>query len=260
MRPQDRSVFSSVAQDHQLWILVRRTNPESLKYMGNVGFIPKPIDCKPKTADRDPPRMGDRGVYRLGGLVADPTLVPEAFRPKKLTQAIEIWRKFKRSSLDVQHGPNRYAVVTDRRLKHFGALTLNGKYLFGDYDLYDLVDPANTTRNLALVSSLNGQPHFRGPKFYQVQRAVNERIGTPMIQHGGEYQYADHSDQSIDVFGPQGSQRVLSSLEEIRYFYLTEFGGRKSTKDAQWGSSQRPGQPGAPLGPLGKVIPFRPRN
>ena len=73
--------------------------------------------------------------------------------------------------------------------------------MHGDYDLYDIIDPDEAQRNLAAVESLLGHPHLRGANFYRVQSFVNSAIGVPMIQHGGEMQYADHSEQAIDAFG-----------------------------------------------------------
>lgn len=234
MRPQDRTVFAAAARDLGVWILVRRTNPASLPYIGRALYVPKPIDCKAKTADRDPVRPGGRGVYRLGGLVADPTLVPEAFVPGKYEKALEIWAEFKAEHIDIQRGPHRYAVVTDKRLKHYGAVTRNDKYIHGDYDLYDVVDPAQPSRNLALVGQLLGQPHMRGPRLQRVMDYVNGRIGADMVQHGGEYQYAGHSDQVLDVFGPTGQSGAFSDAASVRAFYAKEFMGRRSTTDSPW--------------------------
>ena len=67
MRPTDKRVFLDAARQLQLWILVRRTNPASLRYIGLPGYLPKPIDCKAKTADLN------QGRYRVAGLVVDPT-------------------------------------------------------------------------------------------------------------------------------------------------------------------------------------------
>ncbi len=253
MRPNDREVFAACAQDLGLWILVRRTNAESLKYIGRPGYAPKPIDCKAKTADRDIPRPGGRGVYHLAGLVADPTLVPAAFGPEKLQKALGIWKDFKLHHIDVQRGPHRYGVVADQRLKHYGAVTLDGDLIHGDYDLYDVVDHAQPTRNLALVTELHGQPHMRGPNLYKVMEYINGQIGSDVVQHGGEYQYARHTRQVIDVFGPNGEEQTLTSLAAIERFYKTEFGGRKSTQNAPWRSKKGAGG-GTPV--PNNVIPF----
>ena len=52
MRLNDKKIFLQVAQELKLWILVRRTNPASLQYIGRAGYAPKSIDCKAKTADQ----------------------------------------------------------------------------------------------------------------------------------------------------------------------------------------------------------------
>src|SRR5262245_27167018 len=85
MRPQDITCFREAARDLELWILVRATNPLSLGYIGLAGFTPKPVECKPKTADVE--------SHPAGGLVADPFTVPEAFSASKLEKAKQLWRK-----------------------------------------------------------------------------------------------------------------------------------------------------------------------
>lgn len=220
MRPSDKRVFAQVAHDLGLWILVRRTNPASLKYIGRPGYVPKPIDCKAKTADRDV------GRWQLAGLVADPTLCPEAFGAAKLVKARNIWTTF---SLEQNIGrPGaRYAVITDKLNRHFGAVTLQGSFIHGDYDLYDIVDPEQAQRNLAAVESSAGQPHMRGPNLYKVMNAVNAQIGSPVVQHGGEMQYTDHSEQAIDVFGPEGEECTILNEFSVRGWYRERFSGRR---------------------------------
>ena len=72
MRLNDKKIFLQVAQELKLWILVRRTNPASLQYIGRASYAPKSIDCKVKTADRNV------GPSLLAGLVVDPTAQPLA--------------------------------------------------------------------------------------------------------------------------------------------------------------------------------------
>src|SRR5687767_3759192 len=186
MRPQDKKVFQEAAGKLQLWILVRRTNPESLKYIGVAGYTPKPLDCKPKTADVD------CGGFTLAGLVVDPTLHGQSFKsPDKRADAEKYWREF-RAKLGAD-----YQVEGDRRSKHFGVVKRHGKYVHGDYDLYDIIDPRQPQRNLAAAETMLGQPHRRGPNLVKVAGYVNGRIGVDMIQHGGEAQYKGHSNQAI---------------------------------------------------------------
>jgi hypothetical protein len=73
IRPQDVEAFRDAARQFKVHILVRRTNPASLRYIGRKGFIPKPVDCKPKTADYDVV-LPDGLVTKCAGLVVDPTL------------------------------------------------------------------------------------------------------------------------------------------------------------------------------------------
>jgi len=81
VRPKDKTVFLEAARHFQVWILVRRTNVASLQYIGQPGYIPKRIDCKAKTADKDVP------PYKLAGLVVDPNLQGNAFSPGRLVKA-----------------------------------------------------------------------------------------------------------------------------------------------------------------------------
>ena len=61
------------------------------------------------------------------------------------------------------------------------------------------------------------------------RRSGNDsHIGSPMIQHGGEAQYADHSEQSIDAFGPEGEDVTNLNEFSARGWYENRFGGRKT--------------------------------
>jgi hypothetical protein len=216
MRSQDKPLFLEAARQFGVWILVRRTNVASLPYIGCPGYTPKRIDCKAKTADLDVP------PYKLAGLVVDPNLQPRAFKTEKLAKAKEFW------SAMVHSLGAMYKVDADSRSKHFGCLKLQGSYIHGDYDLYDVIDATQPSRNLAAVETLLGQPHRRGAKVTPVQKFINDRIGSPMIQHGGEAQYADHSAQAIDAFGPSGEDVTILNEFSVRSWYQTQFGGRKT--------------------------------
>lgn len=95
IRPPDAQAFRQAAQLFKVHILVRRTNPASLQYIGHKGYIPKPVDCKPKTADFDVVLPGGH-VTRCAGLVVDPTLpgMDKAFRAGKGGKARDEWAKF----------------------------------------------------------------------------------------------------------------------------------------------------------------------
>jgi hypothetical protein len=214
MRPQDKTLFLEAAHKFQVWILVRRTNVESLKYIGKPGYTPKRIDCKAKTADMD------IAPYSLAGLVVDPTIHTKAFKPGKIQSAKECWAKMQPLPGSI------YTVDKNPNSRHYGCLKLQGSYIHGDYDLYDIIDVTQPHRNLAAVDTLLGQPHRRGPKVLTVQEFINSRIGSPVIQHGGEAQYADHSDQSIDAFGPNGEDVTILNEFSVRNWYANRFAGR----------------------------------
>lgn len=214
MRPSDKQVFLAAAAKFQVWILVRRTNRDSLKYIGQPGYTPKPIDCKAKTADVDIP------PFKLAGLVVNPEIHPKAFKPGKEPQALAAWKSM--GSL----AGSRFKTDTNPSSKHYGCLLLNGKYIHGDYDLKDIIDITQAHRNLAAVETLEGMPHRRGAKFYAVQEFINQRIGSPMIQHGGEAQYAGHTGEPIDAFGPNGEDLILLNELTVRSWYAERFGGR----------------------------------
>lgn len=210
MRKPDKLVFAACAIDKGLWILVRRTNPASLDYIGRPGFVPKPIDCKPKTAD----------FGKFAGLVISPQLVQNAFSKSKQPKAEEAWTKFQKEK------SNRYTVDENPESEWYGCLLLNGQKLHGDYDLYDIVDPRNARRNFAIVDTLHGQLHMRSPWLDEIQKWINDRVGAEVVQHSGEVQYSDHSDQTLDVFGPKGEYFTLGTEAATRAAYKYMFDER----------------------------------
>ena len=222
MRPQDKTAFADAARSIGVWIFVRRTKREALQYVGRAGYSPKAINCKAKTADKD------LGRYKLAGLVTSPKVHAAAFKQEKLPDVNEKWASFEREFLSPAGGRGEYEVESDRNSQHFGVVKRHGQYVHADYDLYDIILPEQAQRNLAAVESLLGQAHRRGPKFYEVQNFLNRRIGSDMVQHGGEAQYADHSEQSIDAFGPNGEEFTILNEYSVRAWYENQFGGRQA--------------------------------
>jgi hypothetical protein len=222
LRSQDKLVFAACAVAHRYWILVRRTNPKSLAWIGLPGFIPKPIDCKPKTADYGP----------RAGLVVNPLAARDVFSEAKLHEAMTCWEEFQPILRDNSRG---YSVDTDPKSDWYGCVLLNGARIHGDYDLYDVIDPPHARRNFAIVDTLHGQLHMRSPYLYRVMDWLNARLGARLVQHSGEAQYKDHSDQTLDAFGPSGEFRALHNEAETRLFYTTQFEGRKALgKNVRW--------------------------
>ena len=235
IRQQDKAVFADAARHFNLWILVRRTNRESLPYIGLPGYTPKPIDCKAKTAD-----SSYDSRYRTAGLVVDPNEHRRAFGAR-LADALSEWKKFQPV---LQKPASGYSVDRDPNSRHFGCVTLcraetGGvrKYIHGDYDLYDIVGGSNVRVNLAIVDTLHEQRHMRPPELRRVQDYVNSRIGVPVVQHGGQAQFAKHSDEAIDVFGPHGEECTLLNEFSIRGWYQNRFEGRRTMVE-KWGPYQ----------------------
>lgn len=97
LRRKDVPVFKAAAQVFDHIILLRGTNPQSLQYIGNKNIYPKPIDCKPKTADFDASiSFGSRRIFsKTAGLVVDPTIVgAQAFKDGKYNDALKEWENF----------------------------------------------------------------------------------------------------------------------------------------------------------------------
>lgn len=217
MRPQDKVVFLEAARLFQSWILVRRTNVASLAYIGRKGYISKAIHCKAKTADLDIP------PYTLAGLVVNPHIHSGAFRSeKKKADAEKYWK-----SVEPLIGKT-FTVDENQQSRHYGCLMEQGNYIHGDYDLYDMIDITQPWLNIAESEILLGQPHRFDPRFPALQSFVNFSIGVPMLQHGGQAQYADHSEESVDAFGPRGEETTLLNKFTLLAWYKQKFGGRKT--------------------------------
>ena len=174
--------------------------------------------------------------YQNAGLVVDPNLCPDSFASEeKLADAKELWERFTKDhrirpwNLDVQgkslseNFQPHCTVNTDKSDRdHYGCLLFRGHYLYGDYDLYDIVIPEQVTRNLALVHGDQAEGRY----FWTVQKYVNGRIGVSMIQHGGQAQgYGHKDDDTVLVFGPNGARFVEEGNIEALYARL--FPGRR---------------------------------
>jgi hypothetical protein len=216
IRPNDKEKFAAAARKIGVWILVRGTNPKSLDYIGRADCVPKPIDCKAKTAKLGP----------NAGLVVDPFVASSAFAGPDLWEAQKNWKE-KYSPLAFSPLAHRYSI--EKTGLHKGAVKLDGKYIYGDYDLKAVVVPGHESATIALVTELRGVQNVRrGPKFYEVQSEVNNAIGVPMVQHGADDEFTAHGDETIYVFGPQGEHQELQGLAEIERWYNTQFHGRKT--------------------------------
>lgn len=244
-----RQAFSAAAKWFNVYILVRRTNQMSLQYVGKPGFVPKRLDCKAKTADCDyvHPQYGPKMV---AGLVVDSTTTGrDAFTSgRKYDSATLEWRGFAATMLDpavltlegqkaVTYVPNGkfYFVDLNPASARFGcvkftsgSLLTAGKYIHGDYDLYGIVRADDPSRNVGVTETRLGQKHVRSPEFFDVQNYVNRLLGVPMVLHGAQEGYgAEHSDEGVDVFTPDGKMFGAENKAEIARLYATTFTGRQ---------------------------------
>ena len=221
-----RKIFFQVARTLKVWILVRATNPESLKFIGSnfPDVVPKPLLCKPKTAQQG----------RHAGLVVCPHLSVESFSPEKLEKAINTYNSWApnwqmertRSSFETTDPtqpidflarlypgvstagvPDGFGIIEDERDPRYGCVVvLQGgrRYLIhGDYDLYDVVDPENMHDVERFFRNVNGSQSAYGRKTPEVQKLLNQQLGANMVQHGEDLGWYDsHSNDMILAFSP----------------------------------------------------------
>lgn len=242
MRPQDVDAFALAALTYKVYILVRRTNPDSLQYIGRPGFIPKHIDCKAKTADSNVVLHGK--LQEIAGLVVDPNIVgAAAYKPGKHGKALDAWHKFQSHLAPPGRTPvtnaQRYGVQDDSSQPRYGAVvTWRNNYripsmrvfIHGDYDLFSIVPTDDRASNLFVQESLLGQDHARGKQLMDVQNYVNSRMGVPMVLHGEQDHFDNTFDDTVDIFYPDGTTVVSRAQAKLQLFFEQEFHGRQLHK------------------------------
>ncbi len=204
LRRDDIAVFAAAAEVFDHIIIVRAINERSLPYIGHKRYAPKPIDCKPKTADNDAYLQDGQRFIECAGLVVDPTLVgASAFASDhKRNQAAEAWAAFlKDKSIDEvarkvyrrRGSKGFYAVDLLRSSRRYGCLMLSQqdipaedfstasrewapfrqthlRYLHADYDLYGLID----------LATLIARSRPGGPATVPAPKLLREELhGTP---------------------------------------------------------------------------------
>lgn len=183
----------------------------------------RPARLPPK-ADSSQSKNGDRNVgnYFTAGLVVSQKLHPTAFYDT--ARATDLWADT-RKLLAEKSGD--LSLDDDDESPHYGCLKLNHCYLHGDYDLYDIIftkdfrgQPLDPRRHFGIVGSLNGVTHIRDPRFSQVQKYINAKLGiADMVQHGGQAQFGTHTDETLTVFSPDGLPGRQLSGGEVRSRY-----------------------------------------
>ena len=249
MKPNQAGAFQAAAKRFNVYILLRRTNVMSLRYIGDPNCVPKRLDCKAKTADADYTAAAF-GPKQTAGLVVDPTITgPASFNGgRKYAAALAEWSSFAARMLKpavrtlagqqavtyIPDGGLYFVDLDPASLRHgcvkftASSLLTAGKYIHGDFDLYGIVRADDPARNVAVSETRLGQHHSRSPEFFDVQNFVNNRIGVPMVLHGAQESYGpEHSEEGIDIFHPDGTMAGAENAAEIARLYETVFKGRK---------------------------------
>lgn len=247
MRFSDIVACIEAAKFYDVYILVRRTNTHSIQYIGTPGYVAKRLDCKAKTADK-PVTLPGGLKKEVAGLVVDPTIegFHAAFKPGKLNEAKEEWRKFKplvapamvtadgKPAYTYMPTGKFYAVQLDQKHKHYGCVMFSAssllsaaKFIHGDYDLYDIVPAVNPKENIVYQGRRLDVPHNRGKRFFDVQHFLNRKMRAPLVLHGSQAKWKDHTNESIDIFCPNGAVREANNITQIQQLYQTVFKGRQ---------------------------------
>jgi len=259
MRGKDLRSFMQVARQYNVIILVRHTNEDSLRYVGNPGYYPKPAAVKAKTADKNPPAVaklvGGRRTtssHDIAGLVVHPGFQPEAYAGAKVHKAVDCWEHtmetlsptlmgkrvdLARPDTWSMWGVERKGVLAPRwswrvdvdpNSRHFGCLQLKSteipwSYVHGDYDLKDVIVVGHEQDNRRAEGKLDGVKNFtpvlKSVPFETIQEALNRAIGGDMVQHGAEAQFAWHGDEPITVAYPDWRHLTLLSAETVQSWY-----------------------------------------
>jgi hypothetical protein len=246
-RPEDIATFKRAAKLYKVYILVRRTNPASLKYVGAKGYTPKLIDCKAKTADND---VLAKGKWRkTAGLVIDCDVLKDqlgqAFDGGKTDKALKEWGSFTLAgklapkgiygtdgkSINTIYPAYTYYTEMDPNHDHYGCvrhspttMARGGKYIHGDYDLYAVIS-AEAPENKFVDETRLGEKHSRSPYQMDVQNYVTAQI-PGMIAHGEQDTYKSDLDDHLDAFHPDGATvEPLLGAAAIQRFY-ERFPGR----------------------------------
>jgi len=274
MRAKDLQKFLMVARDYNVTILVRQTNEAALKYIGQRGYYPKPAVCKAKTADQNPRPIGATTLrtYDVAGLVVHPAFHPSVYGPAKMQKAQDCWdHTMEVLSPQMMHkrvdpydkqscapwGVERkgagaasrwsWRVDIDPNSPRFGCLQLRKdgiemSYIHGDYDLKDVVVDANAVtretniRHKKLIDGVpNNTPFLFGLPFETIQARLNALIGSEMVQHGAEAQFAWHGDEAILVAYPDWTHCLLMDPLSVQNWY-TDKNRRMHAKGTDYGS------------------------
>jgi hypothetical protein len=239
--------FTDVCRALNAIVLVRATNPASIRWMDKKRYTAKPIDCKAKTADKDG-EVGSQWVD-CAGLVVSPRVLGAKVFGKKLQKAQKAWLEFEKSLLtrklssgiEIYQRYERkgfYAVDALVSSSHFGCLLvsdqlppddfdtskshirkwmeINMSYLHGDYDLYGIIDASQAAGMKAgkvhvvpiSESNILGQKNFATGLSNDVAENLNLLLGCELVKHGEQSAY-EHIASDVYIFYPTGNIQVV---------------------------------------------------
>ena len=260
MRGKDLQKFLMVARSHNVILLVRHTNEDSLPYVGTPGYYPKPAAVKAKTADMNPPALTRlvRGVksvtnYQVSGLVVHPGFQPGCYGASKVPKAHDAWLhtmetlspSLMKTAVDrekpdtwsiwgverqgVHASRWKWRIDIDPASPRFGCLQLKKGaegwcYVHGDYDLKDVIVVGRETDNRRAEGKLDGvknyTPVLYEQEFETIRSELNDLIGADMVQHGAEAQFAWHGDEPITVAFPDWKHLLLYDAVTVQSWYV----------------------------------------
>ena len=200
MLPEHKEVFFRVADFLHCWIGLREPNKLSDKWIGRAGYIPKGENCKAKTADNR--------HFDFAGLVINPILCPEAFQGSTLPDAVGKWKKFAPGN----HLPPGFSCSQTGKEK--GILKFRDRAIHADFDLMAI---CSADKNGKMVFTTSEEEN---KLFFHVQRHLNLRLGSPLIQHGPEFAWKGGvgaaASEYVLFFGPKkGFQQTRSSMPKL---------------------------------------------
>lgn len=243
MRPVDQRAFAYTAWWFNVFIIVRRSNRESIKYVGMPGFVPKGPETKVKTAQLDFQNPETGRTLRVAGLVVNPRApgMRGAFKTeKKYGSALKYWNEFVASgrldTVDFTNGkPSKtilrecFYVDMNRESERFGALkfsrskmTMNAGYIHGDYDLFAIVSASNPSANVTVV-----EQHMSSP-----WHELNRRPGQPKAETDPARKSAEQKAQEILNFRGKEFIDVQNMLNRLMGVTMILHGDQEKAVDS----------------------------
>ena len=239
------------AQEHEVYLIVRDGNVDSVKHMGNPDFMPKPMSSKAKTAKVGPPENR--------GLVVDPTHPVQKQYWEDALKAAERqalatgdWSEWERLTKARKKALDSWEHYGEKMKKNGYFVQDNGvigykdpetgkvyKGIHGDYDLHGVYKAGPDGKVTGRVSFGGGEPIRPGGSALEDGAVVREQLNKAIdpnktyIQHGAQDDWIPDPtivpnkppDPPATVFFPDGRPpKVLKNAEEMKKFYETEMG------------------------------------